>query len=315
MRCVAAACCLALICAIGHGDGGPGPGQAQAIASHLGHVGPAFAAGVRPSTLGWGDDDRAYPGQFVVNPRDGAELAWIPAGEFRMGTPPEQVDRRQRDRYQDEQPVHLVRIGQGFWMYRHEVTNEQYRRFRPEHSSGEFRGLSINADRMPVASLTWEDAQAYCGWAGVRLPTEAQWEYACRAGGSTRFTWGDDEREAGAHANVSDITAKAKWSDFEAFSTDDGIAVATAVGMFAPNEWGLHDMLGNVWEWCADWYAADYYERSPASDPTGPEDGMERSLRGGSWFTGPEPTRCTNRFHYYPADTCQGRGFRACVMP
>ena len=147
------------------------------------------------------------------------------------------------------------------------------------------------------------------------MPTEAEWEYACRAGGSSRYTWGDDETQAGRFANVSDQTAKVKWSDFDAFKTDDGIAVSAAVGLFPPNNWGLHDMLGNVWEWCADWYAADYYAQSPTESPPGPEQGTQRALRGGSWFSGPKLTRCTARFQYYPEDVCPGRGFRCCVSP
>lgn len=312
---LAAICCLAVACATGLASDSPAPAQPPTVTSHLGHVGPQFAAGVRPSTLGWGSDDRAYPGRFVVNPRDGAEMVWIPAGEFQMGTPPEQIDPRHKELYQDEQPVHRVRITSGFWMYRHEVTNEQYRRFRPRHSSGDYRGLTVDADKMPVANVSWDDVKAYCDWAGVRLPTEAQWEYACRAGGSKRYTWGDSEKDAGKYANVADTTAKAKWSEFDAFATDDGAAVASAVGMFPPNVWGLYDMLGNVWEWCADWHAADYYAHSPVEDPAGPRDGLRKCLRGGSWFSGSEPTRCTNRFSYYPPDTCTGRGFRACVEP
>jgi len=310
---------LAFLCALGLASAAPALAQDLAstavITSHLGHAGPQFAPGMRPSTLGWGADDRPYPDRFVVNPRDLAEMAWIPPGEFLMGTSPERRDPAHPEWYADEGPVHPVRITQGFWMYRHEVTNEQFRRFRPEHNSGEFRGLSVNADKMPAASLDWAAAKAYCDWAGVRLPTEAEWEYACRAGRNDRFTWGNNEQIAGRYANVSDRTARAKWGDFLAFDTDDGIAVSAAVGMFPPNAWGIFDMLGNVWEWCADWYAADYYSRSPVEDPPGPETGQARVLRGGSWFSDPVTTRCTDRFSYFPEDTCPGRGFRACARP
>lgn len=285
------------------------------ITSHLGHDGSAFSPGVRPSTLGWGPDDRAYPGKFVVNPRDRAEMAWIPAGTFLMGTTPELLNPAHPEWSQDEQPAHEVRITRGFWMYRHEVTNEQFRRFRPLHHSGEYRGLSVDAEKMPAVSLDWTAASGYCAWAGVRLPTEAEWEYACRAGGSARYTWGNGEQNVGRYANVSDRTAQAKWPEFRIFDTDDGVAVSNAVGMYAPNAWGLHDMLGNVWEWCADFYTPDYYAVSPRDDPPGPEKSLTRVLRGGSWFTGPDNTYCTARFCYYAEDTCPGRGFRACVNP
>jgi len=288
------------------------PDTVISATSHLGHVGPQFAPGMTPSALGWGSDDQAYPDRFVVNPQDGAEMAWMPPGEFEMGTPEALAVP---DGPADEQPVHRVRITAGFWMYRHEVTNEQYRAFRPSHDSGEYRGISVNADRMPVASVDWDGAGAYCRWAGGRLPTEAEWEYACRAGQSRRHTWGDSEAQAGRYASVADITAQVRWSDFVVFDTDDGIAAATAVGMFPPNDWGLHDMLGNVWEWCSDWYARDYYARSPVEDPQGPEQGSLRVLRGGSWFSPPVQTRCTARFAYYPSDICPGRGFRVCVVP
>lgn len=299
----------------GAADAAPPP-AAEVAVSHLGHAGPLFKPGVTPSRLGWGPDDRPYPDRMVVNARDGAEMRWIPPGEFLMGTTREQAEGAAAGTFKkDELPAHRVLFTKGCWMYRHEVTNEQFRRFRPSHDSGAFRGLSVNAERMPAVSLPWQSSQDYCDWAGVRLPTEAEWEYACRAGGVSLYTWGDDERAAGRWANVSDVTAKAKWADFDAFKSDDGLAVSAAVGAFPANGWGLQDMLGNVWEWCADWYAADYYARSPAADPRGPEQGKHRVLRGGSWFSGPKPTRCAARFQYYPEDICPGRGFRCCVTP
>jgi sulfatase modifying factor 1 len=307
MRCCLLVLTLLASCALALGA------EVPTLTSHLGHTGPAFAPGLLPSALGWGPDDRPYPDKFAVNPADLAELAWIPPGLFLMGTPPELRDPAHPERHTDELPVHPVRITRGFWMYRHEVTNEQFRRFRPQHNSGGYRGLLVNADKLPAVSLDWEAAKAYCDWAGVRLPTEAEWEYACRAGYSHRYTWGDDASVAGHFANFADKTAGAKWEDFSCFDTDDGIAVSAAVGLFPPNAWGLYDMLGNAWEWCADWWAPDYYAQSPVEDPPGPPTGQYRSLRGGSWFTGPEQGTCTDRFKYYPEDTCPGRGFRACV--
>ena len=296
----------------------------EMIASHLGNQGPAFKPGVKPSTLGWGADGKPYPDKFVVNPIDGAEMAWIPPGEFTMGSSKEEGDYAyewakkamgdavKREWYNDETPAHKVRITQGFWMYRHEVTNAQYRKLK-EPPKLDYQGLTLTGDRQPVAGVTWDQCKAYCEWAGGKLPTEAQWEYACRAGTTTRFWWGDSETEAGRYANVADRTAKAKLEFKFIFDTDDGQAVSAPVGNYAANRFGLYDMIGNVWEWCNDWYDEGYYAKSPSEDPAGPAIGALRVVRGGSWDYRPFDARSAFRNKDRPDEEFGNFGFRPVV--
>ena len=299
---------------------------ALVVAGQQGDAGPpVYEAGARPSTLGWGPDDRGYPSKLIVNAKDGAEMVWVPPGEFVMGSTEEEVEalyRRakglhggsERLWFQDAQPAHRVRITRGFWLYRHEVTNAQYRRFRPEHNSGEHDGLSLDGDEQPVVQVSWADAKAYSDWAEGALPTEAQWEYACRAGSKTRYWWGDSEEEAGRHANVSDRTAKARWDEMVTFDTDDGHAATAPVGSYAANAFGLQDMLGNVCEWCADWYGFGYYAEAPRDDPAGPERGDCRVVRGGSWIS---VTNCysASRGKVGPTRSGKNAGFRCAKAP
>jgi len=196
------------------------------------------------------------------------ELVGVPAGEFMMGSP-----ESERERQPCETPVHKVRITRPFHMGRFEVTNGQYRRFRPDHHS-EY----LDGDDQPVLFVSWHDADAFCRWLSarakrnVRLPTEAEWEYACRAGTTTRFHTGD-----AARMKDSADLGKAGWYGANARGR------TRPVGRKAPNAFGLHDMHGNAWEWCADCYGADYYKASPAADPRGPNDGRAKVLRGGSY--------------------------------
>jgi formylglycine-generating enzyme required for sulfatase activity len=148
-------------------------------------------------------------------------------------------------------------------------------------------------DDHPVVNVSWNDAQALAAWLSktegrrYRLPTEAEWEYACRAGTRTRYSTGDGPATLLRGANVFDTRSAAHWPRWRAMALagDDGFAFTAPVGSFAPNAWGLYDMHGNAWEWVADWHGDEYYARSPANDPQGPATGTVRVRRGGSWHT------------------------------
>jgi sulfatase modifying factor 1 len=158
----------------------------------------------------------------------------------------------------------------------------------------------VQGDDHPVLNVTWNDAVAMAQWLSraegrrYRLPTEAEWEYACRAGTDTRYPNGNDPQRLGEIANSFDASAAAHWPQWQAFAQarNDGFAFTAPVGRFAPNAWGLHDMLGNAWEWVSDWHGDDYYARSPTDDPQGPVDGDVRVRRGGSWHSWALYARC-----------------------
>jgi formylglycine-generating enzyme required for sulfatase activity len=177
----------------------------------------------------------------------------------------------------------------------HEVTQAQWKALMGNSPS------SFQGDDLPVEQVSWEDCQKFLakltGKVGqgltCRLPTEAEWEYACRAGSQGEYCFGDDERSLGEYA----------WY----FANSEG--KTHPVGQKKPNAWGLYDMHGNVWEWCADWYG-DCYSPSAATDPKGPASGMARVLRGGSWYCYPELCRSADRFRLKPAHRTTLSGLR-----
>jgi formylglycine-generating enzyme required for sulfatase activity len=146
-------------------------------------------------------------------------------------------------------------------------------------------------DDHPVVNVSWHDAVAFCEWlsrkegAEYRLPTEAQWEYACRAGTTTHYYNGDDPEALVRVANVADAALRKQFPQWDyPLKGNDGYAFTAPVGKFRPNRFGLHDMHGNVWEWCADWYDKHYYQLKVRDDPPGPRHGRLRCLRGGCWY-------------------------------
>ena len=158
-----------------------------------------------------------------------------------------------------------------------------------------------------MVNVSWNDAIAFCKWLGdkegktYRLPTEAEWEYACRAGTTTRYYSGDDPETLAKVGNVVDAAAKAEFPGWTwAITASDGYVFTAPVGSFKPNAFGLYDMHGNAWQWCADRYGREYYATSPAADPTGPDSGQERVLRGGSWSFRSDYARSASRFFYVP---------------
>jgi formylglycine-generating enzyme required for sulfatase activity len=244
-------------------------------------------------------------GAKKVNSKDGLTYIWIPAGTFTMGCSP-----RDNECFDDEKPSHEVTIGRGFWIGQTLVTQAAYKRVvgaNPSHFKGE---------QLPVETVSWNDAQSYCRTVGMRLPTEAEWEYAARAG-STGSRYGDLD----AIAWYSDNSGPQRIDGGALFRSDpknyENNLIAKgnqthAVGHKQANAWQLYDMLGNVWEWTADWFEKNYYARSEARDPTGPSSGTYRALGGGAWDDNARNTRLSNRYWLVPDSHNFYTGFR-CV--
>jgi formylglycine-generating enzyme len=245
--------------------------------------------------------------------KTGIRFTWIDQGDFQMGS-----KESEEGSYSTEYPAHEVQID-GFWMGTYELTNREYRLWRPEHNSGEYYGYSLNDDNQPVVKVSWEDAKAFTEWLTkqhegkfiFRLPTEAEWEYAARAGTTTNRYWGNNPNDACEYANVADKAAKNNnfdWGDIG--ECNDGYPVSSPVGKFRPNSFGLMDMLGNVWEWCSDWMDYNYYASSPKNNPPGPSAGKYRIFRGGSWWLAMSLTRSATRFSDIPEHMDINLGFR-----
>jgi formylglycine-generating enzyme required for sulfatase activity len=259
---------------------------------------------------------------LVLENSAGMKLVLIPPGSFTMGSPPSEKGREGGNR----ETQHKVTLTRGFYMSSTEVTNKQYRKFRATHDSKKVSGHSLNGERQPAVYVSWKDAVSFCDWltrgerqAGrigpedaYRLPTEAEWEYACRAGTTTRHFWGDGEAPGGQYANPPDKTAKKTWSSWKVMDTEDGHLVTAPVSSFKPNAFGLYDMIGNVWEWCRNWYGD--YSRAPATDPQGPSDGNLRITRGGSWSSFPECCRSAYRGGFKPDHRAKDLGFRVVLL-
>ena len=262
--------------------------------------------------------DLPEQGKVWRDPVTGMEFVRVPGGCFEMGSP-----SGEEGRHSNEGPVHEVCVDE-FWMGKFEVTNAQYRQFRSVHNSKDYKGNSLNGDNQPAVYVSWEDAKAFAKWLSeksggryqFRLPTEAEWEYACRAGTSTARYWGDDPDDACGYANVHDQTSKRvnkfDWSHHEC---DDGYAVTAPVGSFKPNAFGLYDMLGNIWEWCEDIYSGDAYSKHQRNNPIYVDGGSYRVIRGGSWSDGPGYVRSANRGGNSPGGRHDDLGFRLLRTP
>ena len=226
------------------------------------------------------------PGGFINS--IGVKFVLIPAGNFLMGSPQSEGDA-------DEYPRHKVEITEPFYLGIYEVTQAQWQVVMGNNPS-HFKG-----DDRPVDLVSWNDVQEFIrrlnqkeGTDKYRLPTEAEWEYACRGGSETVYCFGDENSRLGEYA----------W-----YTRNSG-GQTRPVGQKKPNAWGLYDMHGNVWEWCADWYEEGYYRRSPSSDPRGPSSGSGRVLRGGSWYLNARNCRSASRNRHNPVFRSLFDGFR-----
>lgn len=222
-------------------------------------------------------------GQTWTDPATGMEFVWIPEGCFMMGTP-----EGTEEFFQNEAPRHEVCVD-GFWMARYEVSNAQYRMKDPGHDSKGYENLSLNGGRHPVVGITWDRAKAFTDWMSgkgngrFRLATEAEWEYAARAGTDTSRFWGDAPDAACPFANVADRASKRRFPKWEFHDCEDGFAGTAPVGSFKPNAFGLYDMIGNAWEWCEDVYDAEAYAKHAPRNPLMTGSGTMRIQRGGGW--------------------------------
>lgn len=242
------------------------------------------------------------------NPKgDVPGMVLIPAGEFWMGRTQlwlvDELGWNERDRL-DDRPVHLVDLD-AFYFDRYETGNEDYQRFveatghrKPFHWAG--GKIPAGKERHPVYNISWDDADAYCKWAGKRLPTEAEWERAARGDLDRKlYPWGDQltvpARESAPSGAASPQNVKAAHTGFP--------KGPVAVGAYPPNNFGLYDMTGNVWEWVNDRYGRDYYSVSPDRNPPGSANGVYRVFRGGGWSDSDERNLMVHYRNYTDAST------------
>jgi formylglycine-generating enzyme required for sulfatase activity len=245
----------------------------------------------------------------------GMKLVLIPTGKFMMGSPASEKDREPFDKGNEEQ--HEVEITQPFYLGVTEVTQKQYRQVMGT-GGGKASVAGMDTNNFPVERVSWEDAQAFLKKLSelpeekkkgrkYRLPTEAEWEYSCRSGAPSDHPFHFGPSLSSTQANFDGNypyggAAKGPW-----------LKRTCAVGSYPANRFGLRDMHGNVWEWCADWYDKDYYKSSPRKDPKGPATGTARVVRGGSWFVNGRYCRAAGRSRIEPGRRYNDVGFRVAV--
>jgi len=286
-----------------------------------------------PSFVRHRTDSRA--GETFVN-SIGMKLVGISAGEFTMGSPPHERGRR------DDEVRRRVKISNSYFIGKFEVTRGQFRQFvdatgyktEPERGGRGGYGYDATANKLagpnhqyswrftgfeqtdehPVVNVTWNDAVAFCRWLSerekkmYRLPTEAEWEFACRGGSMAAYTFGDDPEQLAKVGNVMDALAHEKFLDRLAIAGRDGFVFTAPVGSFLPNIFGLHDLHGNVWEWTADWF--EIPDTSPQVDPQGPSEGRDKVVRGGDWYHDWSFARSAQRYPIHPGLCRRHAGFR-----
>ncbi len=247
--------------------------------------------------------------QVVEKNSVGMSLTLIPPGDFQMGSPGKELER------QASELQHPVTIAQPFFLGTYEVTQEEYTQVMESNPSvfsqagvGRTHVAGMDTSRFPAENLSWDDAVAFCQklsqleGKAYRLPTEAEWEYACRAGTSSPFSFGENLNGSQANCNGQ--------SPYGTTAAGANLKRPARVGSYAPNAFGLHDMHGNAWEWCADWFDKDYYVALPAKDPLGPVAGATRVTRGGAWDYVARGCRSAHRHHNPPSFRNGTSGFR-----
>jgi formylglycine-generating enzyme required for sulfatase activity len=272
---------------------------------------------------GCGINDNARP--YSELPKEitntiGMRLVLIPPGEFLMGSP-----ETEEGRGEYEGPQHQVKITRAYYMGIYHVTKDQYAAFindsgyKPKPVDGDDKGYNDwksvgfeQAGDHPVVNVSWSDARAFCKWLSkkegktYRLPTEAEWEYACRAGTTRPFAFGETISTNDANYDGNSVYGDGKKGEYR--------QKTTPVGSFKPNAWGLYDMHGNAWEWCQDGFEERDYQKSPVVDPTGPEKSSFRVIRGGGFRTC--PGNCRSAFRWGSMDEGDtASGFRVVLVP
>ena len=269
----------------------------------------------------WAEQDAASSKE--IKNSLGMKLVSIPPGKFTMGSPESEPGR------EAQETPHEVELTKGFYMSAHEVTVGQFKQFVLDtkyQTDGERDGQGaygideagkigdmhakynwkspgfVQTDEHPVVSISWSDAKAFCKWLSekekktYRMATEAEWEYACRAGTKTAYFYGDDPEGLATHGNGADATARAKYPGWNiGIKGKDGHLLTAPVGQFKPNAFGLYDMHGNVWEWCEDCYVPNSYPKEKQTDPTGPATGKAKVQRGGGWSSDAKRLRSAAR--------------------
>jgi formylglycine-generating enzyme required for sulfatase activity len=273
-----------------------------------------IAEQVRPYVL-TAEAERALKPGATFRECDSAcpEMIVVPAGSFRMGSPDSEAGRGK-----DEEPVHTVSIAKPFAVGKFELTWDDWDACvamrgcdgRPTSDTAYGRG------RKPLINVSWDQAQAYVNWFSrmtgkpYRLLTEAEWEYAARAGTQTAYSFGNDPAEICRYANGADQSFRRGGNNGEIASCDDGQELTAPVGSYSPNAFGLYDMHGNVWEWVQDCYV-DSYKEAPTDGSSVPDkEGCPRVIRGGSWYRDPLSLRSAIRYRYHPDVHGDALGFR-----
>ncbi|MDD5135450.1 MAG: formylglycine-generating enzyme family protein, partial [Phycisphaerae bacterium] len=228
----------------------------------------------------------------------GIQFALIPAGEFHMGSPSSEESSQS-----DERPLHWVKISNPFYMGKYEVTQAQYNIIVRTQKECKFQG-----DSLPAENVDWTEVNSFVNNLSnkfglkFRLPTEAEWEYACRAGTNTPFYTGQTINDTQANYDCRGVYGTGIKGIY--------IGMTTAVGSYRPNAFGLYDMHGNVWEWCSDRYDNKYYDNGDMVDPKGPSGGKRHIIRGGSWKDDPALLRSADRKAWMSGADRKNLGFR-----